>query len=103
MSKTFGLPGLRIGWLASQETRTLEQVSMLKDYTTICSSAPSEVLAIIALRSRENIIAQQTDRVRRNVGILDSFFDEYAGFFRWNRPMGGSICFPRMLAVDKYL
>ncbi len=100
MSKTFGLPGLRLGWLASQENSVLEKVSMLKDYTTICSSAPSEVLAIIALLSRESIIAQQIHRVRRNVGILETFFNEYAEIFRWNRPMGGSICFPRMLAVE---
>ena len=100
MSKTFGLPGLRIGWLASQERETLDHVSMLKDYTTICSSAPSEVLAIVALRAREKIIAQQTERVARNIGVLETFFDEYADLFRWNRPKGGSICFPRMVAVD---
>jgi len=100
LSKTFGLPGLRIGWLASQDTATLEQVSLLKDYTTICSSAPSEVLAIIALRARESIITQQNDRIDRNIRHLEVFFDQYRDLFSWVRPKGGSICFPRLL-VDK--
>lgn len=43
LSKSWGLPGLRVGWIASQAQQVLQQVLALKDYTTICSSAPSEV------------------------------------------------------------
>lgn len=43
LSKSWGLPGLRIGWLASHDKGLLERVCELKDYTTICCSAPSEV------------------------------------------------------------
>ncbi|MGD9094060.1 MAG: aminotransferase class I/II-fold pyridoxal phosphate-dependent enzyme [Anaerolineales bacterium] len=100
LSKTFGLPGLRIGWLASQDGEILKQVSLLKDYTTICSSAPSEILAIIALRNRNKIIAGQNRRVHRNIGLLDAFFQDYQDIFHWHRPQGGSICFPRVLAVE---
>jgi aspartate/methionine/tyrosine aminotransferase len=99
LSKTFGLPGLRIGWLASQNREVLNRASRLKDYTTICSSAPSELLAIMALRSKTMLIRQQIERVRRNVGSLDGFFEEYQEYISWNRPKGGSVCFPRMLAV----
>lgn len=100
LSKTFGLPGLRIGWMASHDREVLKRMSLLKDYTTICSSAPSEILAIIALQNRATIIEQQLKRMRKNVAVLDSFFDEYDDCFRWNRPKGGSVCFPRMLAVE---
>ncbi len=100
LSKTFGLPGLRIGWLTSQDSEALKRVNELKDYTTICSSAPSEILAIIALQRRSEIIRKQCDRVCRNVKTLDVFFDEYRDYFRWNRPKGGSVCFPRMLVVE---
>ena len=99
LSKAFGLPGLRIGWLASRDRAALERVAALKDYTTICSSAPSEILAIMALRSRRAIIGQQLQRVRKNLALLDQFFASYEDCFRWNRPAGGSICFPRMLCV----
>ena len=43
LSKTVGLPGLRIGWLASQDEQFMARVGQLKDYTTICPAAPSEV------------------------------------------------------------
>jgi aspartate/methionine/tyrosine aminotransferase len=100
LSKSFGLPGLRIGWLASQDSKVLRRVSRLKDYTTICSSAPSEILAIIALRNKTKIIDQQVKRVRKNVAALDNFFAKYNDHFSWQRPKGGSICFPRMLFVE---
>ncbi|MCK4897708.1 MAG: aminotransferase class I/II-fold pyridoxal phosphate-dependent enzyme [Anaerolineales bacterium] len=100
LSKTFGMPGLRIGWLATQDTELLKRVSRLKDYTTICSSAPSELLAIITLRNKSRLIGQQLVRLRRNIGVLDTFFMEYQDKFSWNRPMGGSICFPRMSIVE---
>jgi aspartate/methionine/tyrosine aminotransferase len=100
LSKTYGLAGLRMGWLVSQESKVMKRVNELKDYTTICSSAPSEILAIMALQSKTTIIAEQRERLRRNVKRLDMFFEEYQDFFRWNRPKGGTVCFPRMLVVE---
>lgn len=99
-SKVYGLPGLRIGWLASRDRELLGRVVELKDYTTICSSAPSEILAILALRHRGPIVQGQEARVRRNVGLLRRFFERRQDLFRWNPPIGGSICFPRMTVVD---
>jgi aspartate/methionine/tyrosine aminotransferase len=100
LSKTFGLPGLRIGWLTSRDNKVLERVNELKDYTTICSSAPSEILAIIALQNRSEIIRQQVERARRNVAVLEAFFAARQDWFRWHRPIGGSVCFPRMTVVN---
>ena len=103
MSKSFGLPGLRIGWVGSQDQDVIQRILTLKDYTTICSSAPSEVLAIIALQNRESIISRQKLRVKDNLQTLDIFMDRYAEIFSWNKPIGGSICFPRMLRVQSTL
>jgi aspartate/methionine/tyrosine aminotransferase len=100
LSKSFGLPGLRIGWLATRDREALDRVSRLKDYTTICSSAPSEILALAALRSRDRILTAQRGRVRRNLRLLEEFFEAHSGCFRWNRPSGGSICFPRVEVVE---
>jgi aspartate/methionine/tyrosine aminotransferase len=100
LSKSFGLPGLRVGWLASQDNQGLARISQLKDYTTICASAPSELLAIIALRGREYILERQLERVRKNLSVLDAFFERFQDQLSWNRPKGGSICFPRMLSVE---
>ena len=97
LSKSYGLPGLRIGWLGTQDQALLKKIATLKDYTTICSSAPSEILAIIALGNREAIIAGHLNRIRKHLDLLDQFFEDYGDIFRWNRPLGGSIGFPRLL------
>jgi aspartate/methionine/tyrosine aminotransferase len=78
----------------------MEQISRFKDYTTICGSAPSELLAVMALRNKDGILGQQIERVLKNVAVLETFISEHQDQFSWNRPIGGSICFPRMLAVD---
>jgi aspartate/methionine/tyrosine aminotransferase len=100
LSKTFGLPGLRTGWLATRDREILQKASTLKDYTTICGSAPGEVLAIVALRAKETIIPKQVERTRKNQEILEAFFARYADLFQSNPARGGSICFPRMLKVE---
>jgi aspartate/methionine/tyrosine aminotransferase len=100
LSKTFGLPGLRIGWVATRDHNILEQMSLLKDYTTICNSAPSEILGLMAVRDRENIIARQMARIRKNIKILDDFFSNHSDCASWKRPSGGSICFPRMALTE---
>jgi aspartate/methionine/tyrosine aminotransferase len=99
LSKSYGLPGLRIGWIATKDMDLLQQTAVLKDYTTICSSAPSEVLALIAVRARQTILEQQLKRVRANLTHLDGFFERNRAHFIPNRPLGGSICFPRMPGV----
>lgn len=103
LSKTFGLPGLRIGWLVAQDDGILDRMSLLRDYTTICNSAPSEILGLMALRNRSEIISLQQSRIRRNMQHLDDFFSAHQDSFVWNRPLAGSICFPRMTKIDDTL
>ncbi len=97
MSKTYGLPGLRIGWIATHNAATYSQMAALKDYTTICNSAPSEFLAEVALRHREVLVQRNVDIITRNLSVLDSFFQRYADRFVWQRPKAGPIAFPRLL------
>ncbi len=97
MSKTLSLPGLRIGWLATRDTELLAKLMVQKDYTTICSSAPSEVLALIALRARKEIIGRNQAVVQQNLQLARSFFGERQDWFEWLEPQGGSIAFPRFL------
>jgi aspartate/methionine/tyrosine aminotransferase len=95
MSKTFGLPGLRIGWLATRERDLVEGFLAFKDYTTICSSAPSEILGIMALRAKDAIVARNLAIVQNNLKIAEQFFVEHGNRFVWIRPQAGSIAFPR--------
>ncbi len=96
MSKSFAMAGLRIGWLATHDRDLLARCAAFKDYTTICSSAPSEVLALIGLRARDTVMARSRGIVAANLERLDVFFDDWADRFTWVRPRGGSVGFPRL-------
>jgi aspartate/methionine/tyrosine aminotransferase len=98
MSKSFALAGLRIGWLTTKNSELIKKFSIYKDYTTICSGAPSEVLATIALRARNKILKRNLDIIGGNLKVLDEFFADYAGLFDWYRPNAGSIGFPKLKA-----
>jgi aspartate/methionine/tyrosine aminotransferase len=98
MSKTFALPGLRIGWLACRDRELLEAIAKVRDYTTICASAPSEVLALMALRRRDDVVARSRAIVGANLALLDDFFARSQGSFEWIRPHGTAIGFPQLVA-----
>jgi aspartate/methionine/tyrosine aminotransferase len=100
MSKTYGLAGLRIGWIASHRAEILNRIATLKDYTTICNSAPSEFLSEIALRHREQLASRNLQIIRHNLGLLDDFFSRHTGQFNWIRPKAGPIAFPKLLEGD---
>ncbi|MEL7435889.1 MAG: aminotransferase class I/II-fold pyridoxal phosphate-dependent enzyme, partial [Chloroflexota bacterium] len=91
LSKSFGLPGLRVGWLATQSETAMQSFVAFKDYTTICGSAPSEILAIIALEAHQPLIKRNLDIVAHNLALLDEFFASYSHLMRWQRPRAGTI------------
>jgi aspartate/methionine/tyrosine aminotransferase len=96
LSKSYGLPGLRIGWLATQDRDLLKQMGQIKDYTTICSSAPSEILGIIALCARETIVTRNVEIVNNNCKLAAEFFGGHPEAFEWLPPMAGPVAFPRL-------
>ena len=100
MSKSFGLSGLRIGWLITKNQSQMNQFQKLRDYITICSSAPSEILALMALRAKNQIIQRNLAIIQHNLEVLDRFFDKYYQIFEWKRPLAGPVAFPRLLLND---
>ncbi|MDQ7826054.1 MAG: aminotransferase class I/II-fold pyridoxal phosphate-dependent enzyme [Candidatus Eremiobacteraeota bacterium] len=97
MSKSLGLAGLRIGWVATADRDLRRKMASFKDYTTICSSAPSELLSMIALRNRDKLLARNLSIISLNMELLSGFFREYGHLFRWAPPRAGSIAFPSLL------
>ena len=97
LSKAFGLAGLRSGWLASRDSGLIEGAAALKDYTTICPGAPSEVLSLIAIRARDTIIERNIKRIERNLDLLDGFFSEHGDAMSWVRPAAGSVCLAKLI------
>lgn len=100
MSKSFALAGLRIGWAASRDASFMSRLQQYKDFTTICNSAPSEILALMALRARAAVLARTLDIVRRNLALAGPFFEAHAAVFDWTPPSAGSVAFPRLRAGD---
>lgn len=96
MSKSYGMPGLRIGWLAMQDKKTLKNISNMKHYLSICNSAPSEILSLIALQNEEDINSRNLNILNKNLILLKCFFQEHNRIFEWFEPKGGCIAFPKL-------
>ena len=99
-SKAYGLPGLRIGWVASQDLAVLSALERAKHYTSICNSAPSELLATVALTHGEQILDKNRAIVAANDALVSDFMCRYPDRFAYETPRGGCVAFPRYLAGD---
>jgi aspartate/methionine/tyrosine aminotransferase len=93
-SKTYGLAGLRIGWVATKNKKIYEKMASLKDYTTICNSAPSEFLAEVAMRNRKKLAERNINIIKQNLEVIDELFTRRSSLFSWVRPQAGSMAFP---------
>jgi aspartate/methionine/tyrosine aminotransferase len=100
MSKAYGLPGLRIGWIACADRALLSQLERYKHYLSICNAAPAERLAVIALKARETILARNRRLVTGNLVLFDAFFAEFPELFAWSRPDGGCVGYPQYRGRD---
>jgi aspartate/methionine/tyrosine aminotransferase len=100
MSKSYGLAGLRVGWVACRDHEVLAALERHKHYTSICNSAPSEFLATIGLRAGERIQARNRAIIEANLPLFDAFFAAHRDLFEWQRPDGGCVAFPRYLGAD---
>ncbi|MCX6555388.1 MAG: aminotransferase class I/II-fold pyridoxal phosphate-dependent enzyme [Candidatus Aminicenantes bacterium] len=96
MSKSFGLAGLRLGWVACRNRAVLEKMATFKDYTTICTAAPSEFLATLALRHHVTILKRNREIIARNLELLRVFMRQHSGLFSWQEPLAGPVAFPRV-------
>ena len=95
MSKAYGMPGLRIGWIMCKDKDILQNMERYKHYLSICNSAPSEHLSIIALKARQQILKRNRTLINGNIEILCDFFDEFSDLFDWNIPDGSCVGYPR--------
>jgi aspartate/methionine/tyrosine aminotransferase len=93
MSKTFGLGGLRIGWLSTKYKEILKRIVEFKSYTTISNNAIGEYVAKIALQKRDKLIARNCSIIMSNLNLLNSFFARHADLFNWFKPQAASIAF----------
>ena len=93
----YGLPGTRMGWLVTKNRQVLSDCSIYKDYTTLCSNAPGEVLATIAMRNADALLQRNHKIVLENLAIAEAFFKKHKNMFMWIQPNGGATAFPKLL------
>ncbi len=96
VSKAHGLPGLRVAWLASRDEALLARVRDIKLYTTICSSAPSELLVALAMRHADALVERSRALVLANLPAIEDFVARRGELIEWVRPSAGPIGFPRV-------
>lgn len=99
-SKALGLPGLRVGWIVCRDRALLSRLERAKHYTTICNSAPGELLARIAVKAADRILARNRAVLAANRPQFDAFFAAHPELFEWQAPAGGCVAFPRYLGPD---
>ena len=103
MAKSFGMGGVRIGWLASQNKDILLKVESFKDYLSICSSAPSEILSTIALNHKTHFINPNIEKIKQNINIFTAFAERNKAFLDFPMPNSGSTAFVRFKMNEKSL
>jgi aspartate/methionine/tyrosine aminotransferase len=100
LSKAYGLPGLRVGWIACRDPALLHRMEAQRHYLSICNAAPSEVLARIALRAAARILGRNQRIAAENLAWLRAFLASRPDLFAWHEPDGGVVAFPRYLGAE---
>lgn len=93
LSKAYGLPGLRIGWLVAPPGFAAEAWAR-HDYTTIGPAGASDHLAAVALepRVRERVLERTRGILRSNYPVLERWLKRFGDTFSWHPPQAGAIC-----------
>jgi len=97
LSKSYGLPGLRVGWIVSKDLEILDKMVKFKHYMSICDSAPSEFLAKIALSNSDEILQRNRTILQDNLKIGAAFFNRYPKVFARKDAPAGPIAFNELL------
>eukprot|EP00761_Pharyngomonas_kirbyi_P002830 gb/GECH01002834.1/.p1 GENE.gb/GECH01002834.1/~~gb/GECH01002834.1/.p1 ORF type:complete len:427 (+),score=98.27 gb/GECH01002834.1/:1-1281(+) len=92
MSKSYGLAGLRVGWIATRNSQIYNTMFKYKDFTSICCSAPSEYLATIALEVQDRILDRNRSILNQNRKLLKDFVAQNSDFITTHIPLAGTTC-----------
>lgn len=88
LSKPFGLPGLRIGWMAAPQG-VVDACWGLRDYVSLSPGKLNDRLATIAIRQRERILERTRAISSRNLAYLERWIHQREGLIDWEPPRGG--------------
>lgn len=95
-SKSFGMAGLRTGWIVSQDKKLIKDLLSFKDYLSICNSAPSEILALMAINHFDTFISHNIEKIKQNIQVFTDFVKHHSNLFHFIPPMAGSTAFVKL-------
>jgi len=96
MSKAYGVPGIRIGWLATQNKAVLESVLAVREQVTICNSVLGEEIAKLILGKQQRILQNLKPHIERNLEVVAEWMEAHKEVVEWVRPEAGVVCLPRI-------
>lgn len=97
LSKAFGAPGIRVGWIINTDPAVQELFLAAKEQISICGSVINEWVAEGILRQKDIFLARTLAEWRRRLDRIAEWI-EGEELLEWVRPSGGVVCFPRMTA-----
>ncbi len=95
-SKSFGLAGLRVGWLVSKNQELIDQVVSFKDYLSICNAPTNETLARVALGQADRLIQMNIEKIQKNMQIFSEYAKDSDLIERFIPPAAGSTAFVKL-------
>ncbi len=97
-SKCFGLGGVRVGWIATQDQALISKLLEIKEFLSICNGVTDEFLATLAMRNADALYKRVADIIQSNMAHIEKHQDELA--FEWIAPMSGCLAYPRLKDFD---
>lgn len=97
LSKAFGLPGIRIGWILTQDKAVMLRFLAAKEQIIICNSVVDEEIGYQFYKKKKEFLATINQNTNQNFEVLKKWFGQQE-YLEWIEPKGGVVCFPRIKA-----
>ena len=105
LSKTYGLPGIRIGWLICRDRTLMNRFFAAKEQIMICGSVVDEEIAYRFMLTKQQRLTKILNDIQLRFNIVKQWIEESKDYFQWIEPKGGVVCFPRLkvsIDVDRF-
>lgn len=96
-SKSFGLPGLRLGWLTIKDPSRYRDILNTKAYTSMCSTQASEYLGVMAVKAAAGLLSKNLEIIGSNMELAARFFRKWETRLRWLPPRAGTVSLVEVL------
>lgn len=95
VSKSYGAPGIRIGWIICRDKKLMNDFLAAKEQITLCNSVVDEEIAYSLIRDKAEIVGRNHAHIRNNFQYLKEWFVAQP-YLEWVEPTAGVVCFPRL-------